>query len=66
MATVKDWLHQGDTQKTAIFIAHRLSTIRDCDLIFILHEGKLAEQGTHDELLKKKGLYFQMLESQNS
>ncbi|MEL6877781.1 MAG: ABC transporter ATP-binding protein/permease [Pseudomonadota bacterium] len=46
--------------RTTIAIAHRLSTIADADQIIVLESGKLAEQGTHDELLAKRGLYAEM------
>ena len=41
-------------------IAHRLSTIKNCDHIIVLDKGKIAEQGKHDELLKKNGIYQTM------
>jgi ATP-binding cassette subfamily B protein len=43
--------------RTAFIIAHRLSTIRDADLIVVLEHGEIIEQGSHDELLQKRGLY---------
>jgi ATP-binding cassette subfamily B protein len=43
--------------RTAFIIAHRLSTIRDADLIVVLEHGEIVEQGSHDELLAKRGLY---------
>ena len=43
--------------RTAFIIAHRLSTIRDADLIVVLEHGQIVEQGTHDELLRRQGLY---------
>lgn len=50
--------------RTTFVIAHRLSTIKDSDLIIVLDHGKLIEQGTHDQLMEKKGKYYEMYQSQ--
>jgi ATP-binding cassette subfamily B protein len=46
--------------RTAFIIAHRLSTIRDADLIVVLEHGRIVEQGSHDELLRRRGLYLSL------
>ncbi|KAK0204993.1 P-loop containing nucleoside triphosphate hydrolase protein [Desarmillaria ectypa] len=46
--------------RTSIFIAHRLRTVVEADLIIVLKDGEVAEQGTHEELLLKRGLYYSM------
>ena len=56
-----DKLMQG---KTSFVIAHRLSTIRDADLILVVRDGNIIEQGKHDELLKKNGFYAELYNSQ--
>ncbi len=50
--------------RTSIIIAHRLSTVRNADMIVVLHEGRIAEKGSHDELIKQGGLYKQLYEMQ--
>lgn len=50
--------------RTSFIIAHRLSTIKNADLILVMNEGNIIEQGTHDELLKKKGFYANLYNSQ--
>ena len=52
--------------RTSFVIAHRLSTIRDADLIIVMQNGKIAEQGTHKELLARRGTYFELNQSQFS
>ena len=50
--------------KTSFIIAHRLSTIKNADLILVMDEGNIVEQGKHEELLKKKGFYANLYNSQ--
>ena len=50
--------------RTSLVIAHRLSTIKNADLICIIHKGKIAEKGTHEELLQMDGLYQKLHEMQ--
>jgi ATP-binding cassette, subfamily B, bacterial len=50
--------------KTAIVIAHRLATVRRADVIFVLDQGKIVERGTHEELLARGGLYYELYEIQ--
>jgi len=51
--------------RTTIVIAHRLSTIKGADKIVVLSRGRVAEQGTHEELLLRKGTYYDLIEAQN-
>lgn len=50
--------------KTCFVIAHRLSTIRDADLILVVNNGDVVEQGNHQKLMEKKGFYYQMYQAQ--
>lgn len=49
--------------RTGIVIAHRLSTIRDADLLLVVNNGQIVEQGTHQELLAKGGYYTELYEN---
>jgi ATP-binding cassette subfamily B protein len=53
-------LHRVAEHRTSLSIAHRLSTIADADRILVLNEGRLAESGTHAQLLRREGLYTEM------
>lgn len=56
-ALIQDALERLLVERTAIIIAHRLSTIRNVDRILVLNQGKIAESGSHEELLRQGGLY---------
>lgn len=58
-----DNLMQG---RTSFVIAHRLSTIRDADLILVMRDGDIVEQGTHEELMEKGGFYREIYQAQFS
>lgn len=57
---IQDALKKITENRTTIVIAHRLSTIQHADMIVVLHKGKIRETGTHQELLSKKGMYFNL------
>jgi ATP-binding cassette, subfamily B (MDR/TAP), member 1 len=57
-------LDQAAKGRTTIVIAHRLSTIKDADNIVVMEEGRIVEQGTHDELLERKAAYFNLVAAQ--
>ncbi|TVY41689.1 ABC transporter [Lachnellula occidentalis] len=50
--------------RTMVVVAHRLATVQNADVIFVLGEGKVLEMGNHNDLLKKRGVYYQMCQSQ--
>ena len=63
---VQEALENLMKDRTTLVVAHRLSTIRNADLICVLHEGQIVEQGTHDQLLARNGYYRRLIEMQQT
>ncbi|KAG6329786.1 hypothetical protein ID866_9303, partial [Astraeus odoratus] len=63
-ATVQDALNKASAGRTTIAIAHRLTTVKDADQIFVVDHGLVQEQGRHEELIARKGLYARLVQSQ--
>jgi ATP-binding cassette subfamily B protein len=61
---IRDALDELLKDRTAVVIAHRLSTIKHADRILVIHKGRLSEQGSHQELLLKRGIYFRLYQLQ--
>ena len=61
---VKENIDQLLEGRTSFVIAHRLSTVRDADLILVLEKGRLVEEGRHDDLMKRQGLYYFLVSQQ--
>jgi ATP-binding cassette subfamily B protein len=64
-AMVQAALKEALTGRTSIVIAHRLSTIAQADQILVIDKGQIVERGTHEQLVEKRGLYFDLFERQN-
>lgn len=62
--TIMDNMKQFYKGRTVVVVAHRLSTVRNADNIIVLNQGKIAEQGTHNELIALKGDYFNLVKDQ--
>ena len=61
---IQQSLEELAKDRTTITIAHRLSTIRNADLILVMKDGDIVEQGNHEELLEKNGFYANLYNSQ--
>jgi len=61
---IQDALNRLLADRTALVIAHRLSTVRHADLICVIQDGRIAERGTHEELLAASGLYWELYQRQ--
>ena len=61
---MQDAIHNLMRGRTVLVIAHRFSTIKDASRILVMNEGVIAELGTHDELMKKNGVYRRLYELQ--
>lgn len=57
-------MFQASKECTTIIVAHRLSTIRNADKIVVVSEGRVIEQGKHDELMQKQGAYYNLVTTQ--
>jgi ATP-binding cassette subfamily B protein len=61
---IQDALHRLMEGRTSVVIAHRLSTIQDVDRIIVLHKGEIREEGTHQDLLARRGIYYRLYQLQ--
>lgn len=61
---IMEHLHRFYRGRTVVVVAHRLSTVRDADNIVVLDKGRVAEEGTHEELTAKRGIYYELVKNQ--
>jgi ATP-binding cassette, subfamily B (MDR/TAP), member 1 len=62
---VQEALIQAGQGRTVVSVAHRLSTIRHCDCIFVVEQGKVVERGSHEDLIRSRGIYAEMVKGQS-
>ena len=62
---IQETIKNNKNETTTLIIAHRLSNVREADRILVIHKGEISESGTHDSLLEKKGIYFNLYNLQN-
>ena len=61
---IMEHLHRFYRGRTVVVVAHRLSTVRDADNIVVLDKGRVAEEGTHEELTATRGIYYKLVKNQ--
>lgn len=62
--TIQEAMQKIMENRTSIVIAHRLSTVRDADIIVVMNHGEIVEQGSHEELIARKGKYYDLYMTQ--
>jgi ATP-binding cassette subfamily B protein len=61
---VTETLHALKGKRTMVIVSHRLSTVAECDRIYVMEEGRIVEQGTHESMLERRGTYYRMARHQ--
>lgn len=62
---VQEAINKVSKQRTTLIIAHRLSTVQNADIIYLIYKGKVIESGTHEQLMNRKGKYWELYNTQN-
>ena len=61
---IMEHLHRFYRGRTVVVVAHRLSTVKDADNIVVLDKGRVAEEGTHEVLTARRGIYYELVKNQ--